>query len=187
MDNKKNIYLTGVIAFLTATAIAEYAQDNNVATAMNSSSTDNTGVNNLSMNDSAINNTYVTSTVSANNAKAALGVIPLDATPLKTTVLDSSVLNQSALNLDAAGKGVSGVVSISNMAKMAPEVTASSAAAQTSAKVPYDPGDSIKLGKVVGGWDPCYSNLTDANTQKLGMPIQIVRDTGKMVFVCDIV
>jgi hypothetical protein len=185
MDNKRNIYLIQIIVLLTATAIAGYAQDNNAAMAMNSSSTDNTGMNNLSMNDSAINNTYVNSTVFANNTTAALFVIPLDATPLNTTILDSAVLDRSAL--DAAGMGASGVVSISNMAKKAPEVTASSAAAQTPAKVPYDPGDSIKLGKVVGGWDPYCSNLMDDNTQKLGIPIQTMRDTGKMVFVCDIV
>ena len=172
MDNKRNIHSAWIISFLMATAIAGPAQDSNTAVAMDSSSA---------------NNTYINSTVFANNTTATLGAITLGATPLNTTVCNSTVLNQSSSDLDAAGMSATGVVSIDNMAKMAPEVTASSAAAQTPANVPYDPGDSIKLGKVIGGWDPCHSNLTDDNIRRLGMSIQATRDTGRMVFVCNIV
>lgn len=75
------------------------------------------------------------------------------------------------------------VANISEMAGVAPLVTAGASSAQSTGNI----ASSFKIGTGVGGLDPFNPKHVQLESLKLGLPIKPMRDTEKMFFVCDIV
>lgn len=155
--NRHITYITCGLVFMIASTIAVSAQDNNVS------------LNNITNNYATMNNTTAgASLIGTSQNIVALGV---------------NGSNQIALNVSTVDKKPLGTAQISEMAKSAPEV----AAAASSVQVAYESEGALKLGSSVGGWDPFNPRHKVVESHKIGMPTKPMRDTEKMVFVCDIV
>ena len=96
-------------------------------------------------------------------------------------VLNRTSANQTALNLSTINNVTLDAVSITEIAKKAPEV----AAGASSIQAPTKEEGALLIGK--GGWDPLHDRHESIEPNKIGLPIKPLRDTGKMFFVCDIV
>ena len=96
-------------------------------------------------------------------------------------VLNRTTANQTALNLSTINNVTLDAVSITEIAKKAPEVAAGAASIQA----PTKEEGALLIGK--GGWDPLHDRHESIEPNKIGLPIKPLRDTGKMFFVCDIV
>ncbi len=155
--NKHITYITCVLVFMIASIVAVSAQDNN------------TSSNNITKNYTTMNNTTAgASLIGTSQNIVALGI---------------NASNKIALNVSTVDKKPFVTAQISEMAKDAPEV----AAAASSVQVAYESQGALKLGSNIGGWDPFNPKHKEVESQKIGMPIKPMRDTEKMVFVCDIV
>jgi len=120
--------------------------------------------NNATLNSTILNNTTTTN----DSADAALTI---------------SAESHTTQNLSTVNGQPIVVADISEMAGVAPLVTAGASSAQSASEV----ADSFKIGTGVGGLDPFNPEHFEIEPQKLGIPIKAMRDTGKMYFVCDIV
>ena len=96
-------------------------------------------------------------------------------------VLNTTAANQTALNLSTVNNVTLDAVSITEIAKKAPEV----AAGASSIQAPTKEEGALLIGK--DGWDPLHDRHKSIEPSKIGLPIKPIRDTGKMFFVCDIV
>jgi hypothetical protein len=96
-------------------------------------------------------------------------------------VLNTTAANQTALNLSTINNVTLDAVSITEIAKKAPEV----AAGASSIQAPTKEEGALLIGK--GGWDPLHDRHESIEPNKIGLPIKPIRDTEKMFFVCDIV
>jgi len=96
-------------------------------------------------------------------------------------VLNTTAANQTALNLSTINNVTLDAVSITEIAKKAPEV----AAGASSIQAPTKEEGALLIGK--DGWDPLHDRHKSIEPSKIGLPIKPIRDTGKMFFVCDIV
>lgn len=123
--------------------------------------------------ETALNATNNNSTSDALN-----GSISNDAQMINT----SEELNQT-LNLSTINEKPLDLVSISNIAKKAPDL----AATASSSQIAVEPVGSMRIGNAIGGWNPFNPQHKIINSTKLGLPIKPMRDTEKMFFVCDIV
>ena len=124
---------------------------------------------NATANNATLNSTILNNTTTANDsADAALNI----GAESHTTQNLSTVNGQPIV-----------VADISEMAGVAPLVTAGASSAQSASEV----ADSFKIGTGVGGLDPFNPEHVVIEPQKLDIPIKAMRDTGKMYFVCDIV
>ena len=96
-------------------------------------------------------------------------------------VLNTTAANQTALNLSTINNVTLDAVSITEIAKKAPEV----AAGASSIQAPTKEEGALLIGK--DGWDPLHDRHKSIEPSKIGLPIKPIRDTGKMFFMCDIV
>lgn len=124
----------------------------------------NATANNTTLNSTILNNT----TISKDPADAALNI---------------GAESHDAQNLSTVNGKPTVVADISEMAGVAPLVTAGASSAQSASKI----ASSFKIGTGVGGLDPFNPDHAKLESLKLGIPIKEMRDTGKMFFVCDIV
>jgi hypothetical protein len=104
-------------------------------------------------------------------------------TTLNSTILNNTTESHDAQNLSTVNGKPTVVADISEMAGVAPLVTAGASSAQSASKIE----SSFKIGTGVGGLDPFNPEHVKLESLKLGIPIKEMRDTGKMFFVCDIV
>jgi len=148
-----------------------------------SSPTNNTTVINETSNASQIMATpdAEAQNVSSSSAFSAATTLGNKAPNLRNLGLED--LNHEALNVSAVNNTTIRVAPISEMAKKAPDV----AAAASSVQVAFAPEGALKLGSTEGGWDPFNPKHIEIANITLGLPIKPMRDTEKMVFVCDIV
>ena len=102
---------------------------------------------------------------------------------LNSTSLNNTTASRIAQNLSTVNGQPIVVANISDMAGVAPLVTAGASSAQVAGKS----SGSFKIGTGVGGIDPFNPQHAEIETLKLGIPIKSMRDTGKMFFVCDLV
>ncbi len=115
--------------------------------------------------------------------------VAADNTTLNSTILNNTTTaNETAdaasnKNLSTVNGKPIVVADISDMAGVAPLVTAGASSAQSASKVE----DSFKIGTGVGGSDPFNPKHVKVESLKLGIPIKEMRDTGKMFFICNIV
>jgi hypothetical protein len=100
-----------------------------------------------------------------------------------TAALNIGAAINTAQNLSTVNGQPVVVANISEMAGVAPLVTAGASSAQSASEL----AGSFKIGTGVGGSDPFNPQHVEIETLKLGIPIKSMRDTGKMFFVCDIV
>jgi len=130
--------------------------------------------------------------VTAQETNATANNATLDSTILNNTTpandSEDAALNigaaiHTAQNLSTVNGQPIVVADISEMAGVAPMVTAGASSAQSASEL----AGSFKIGKGVGGRDPFNPEHVKIDTLKLGIPIKAMRDTGKMYFVCDIV
>ena len=167
--NKQFIYLAGILVLAMTATIAATAQESN-ATA------NNTTLNNTTLNNAILENAVVgianpkgqNSTPVDDSADAALNI---------------GAASSTAQNLSTVNGQPIVVADISEMASVAPMVTAGASSAQSASKL----AGSFKIGKGVGGSDPFNPEHVEIETLKLCIPIKAMRDTGKMFFICDIV
>ena len=124
---------------------------------------------NATPNNATLNSTILNNTTTTNDSADAALTIGAES---HTTQNLSTVNGQPIV-----------VADISEMAGVAPLVTAGASSAQSASEV----ADSFKIGTGVGGLDPFNPEHFEIEPQKLGIPIKAMRDTGKMYFVCDIV
>jgi hypothetical protein len=120
-------------------------------------------------NATTLNSTILNNTTPANDSKDA--------------ALNIGAAIHTAQNLSTVNGQPIVVADISEMAGVAPMVTAGASSAQSASEL----AGSFKIGKGVGGSDPFNPEHVVIDTLKLGIPIKAMRDTGKMYFVCDIV
>ncbi|TFH50405.1 MAG: hypothetical protein E4G89_03460 [Methanothrix sp.] len=124
---------------------------------------------NATLNNATLNSIILNNTTTANDsADAALNI----GAESHTTQNLSTVNGQPIV-----------VADISEMAGVAPQVTAGASSAQSASEV----AGSFKIGTGIGGLDPFNPEHVVIESLKLGIPIKAMRDTGKMYFVCDIV
>jgi len=118
-------------------------------------------------------------------AMAATLAVTAQETNANATLNSTSLNNTSriAQNLSTVNGQPIVVANISEMAGVAPLVTAGASSAQATS----EPAGSFKIGTGVGGIDPFNPQHAEIETLKLGIPIKAMRDTGKMFFVCDLV
>ena len=118
-------------------------------------------------------------------AMAATLAVTAQETNANATLNSTSLNNTSriAQNLSTVNGQPIVVANISEMAGVAPLVTAGASSAQATS----EPAGSFKIGTGVGGIDPFNPQHVEIETLKLGIPIKAMRDTGKMFFVCDLV
>ncbi|MCX6674489.1 MAG: hypothetical protein NTY37_12010 [Methanothrix sp.] len=102
---------------------------------------------------------------------------------LNNTSLNNTTASRIAQNLSTVNGQPIVVADISDMAGVAPLVTAGASSAQVAGEL----AGSFKIGTGVGGSDPFNPQHVEIETLKLGIPIKAMRDTGKMFFVCDLV
>lgn len=121
----------------------------------------------------ATNNNITSDTLNSSTSSSTL---------LNNTNSSSEELNQS-LNLSTINSKPLAQVSISKIAKSAPEV----AATASSSQIAIEPVGSLKIGNAIGGWNPFNPQHIAIDATKIGLPIKPMRDTEKMFFVCDIV
>jgi hypothetical protein len=124
---------------------------------------------NATANNATLNSTILNNTTPANDSKDA--------------ALNIGAASHTAQNLSTVNGQPIVVADISEMAGVAPMVTAGASSAQSASEL----AGSFKIGKGVGGSDPFNPEHVKIDTLKLGIPIKAMRDTGKMYFVCDIV
>jgi hypothetical protein len=120
-------------------------------------------------NNATLNSTILNNTTSANDSE--------------DTALNIGAAIHTAQNLSTVNGQPIVVADISEMAGVAPMVTAGASSAQSASEL----AGSFKIGNGVGGRDPFNPEHVKIDTLKLGIPIKAIRDTGKMYFVCDIV
>jgi hypothetical protein len=125
--------------------------------------------NNATANNATLNSTILNNTTPANDSEDA--------------ALNIGAASHTAQNLSTVNGQPVVVADISEMAGVAPMVTAGASSAQSASEL----AGSFKIGKGVGGRDPFNPEHVVIDTLKLGIPIKAMRDTGKMYFVCDIV
>jgi hypothetical protein len=162
--NKQFVYLTSILVLAMTTSIAATAQESN-ATA---------------------NNTTLNSTT-LDNAAASIG----SPTGQNTTqvngsadaVLDIGAASHASQNLSTVNDRPVVVADITEMAGVAPLVTAGASSAQATSEL----AGSFKIGTGVGGSDTFNPKHAEIEALKLGIATKPMRDTGKMFFVCDIV
>ncbi|MDQ1261725.1 MAG: hypothetical protein QG575_906 [Euryarchaeota archaeon] len=124
---------------------------------------------NATANNTTLNSTILNNTTTANDSADA---------PLNIGAEGHNAQNLSTVN----GQPIV-VADISEMAGVAPLVTAGASSAQSASEL----AGSFKIGTGVGGLDPFKPEHVKIESLKLGIPIKEMRDTGKMYFVCDIV
>jgi hypothetical protein len=124
---------------------------------------------NATANNATLNSTILNNTTPANDSEDA--------------ALNIGAAIHTAQNLSTVNGQPIVVADISEMAGVAPMVTAGASSAQSASEL----AGSFKIGKGVGGRDPFNPEHVVIDTLKLGIPIKAMRDTGKMYFVCDIV
>jgi hypothetical protein len=162
--NKQFIYLTSILVLAMAASIAATAQESN-ATA------NNTTLNNTTLDNAAVSidsPTGQNSTQVNDSADAALNI---------------GAASHTTQNLSTVNDKPVVVADISEMAGVAPMVTAGASSAQAAS----EPASSFKIGTGVGGLDPLNPKHAEVETLKLGIATKPMRETGKMYFVCDIV
>jgi hypothetical protein len=199
--NRPFIFLTSTLILMIAIAVVT-AQDNGAA--LNNSASNITTLN-ATLNLTAPNSTSLNeTTLIAAIQKAAYSNDSLNDTALADesaiesmnksidetaprnasrnyAVLNTTAANQTALNLSTVNNVTLDAVSITEIAKKAPEV----AAGASSIQAPTKEEGALLIGK--GGWDPLHDRHKSIEPNKIGLPIKPIRDTGKMFFVCDIV
>jgi hypothetical protein len=124
---------------------------------------------NATANNATLNSTILNNTTPANDSEDA--------------ALNIGAAIHTAQNLSTVNGQPIVVADISEMAGVAPMVTAGASSAQSASEL----AGSFKIGKGVGGSDLFNPEHVKIDTLKLGIPIKAMRDTGKMYFVCDIV
>ncbi len=162
--NKQLIYLTGILVLAMAASLAAAAQETNA------------GANNTTLNNTTLDNM----TAGMANPLAHNSTIQNDS---KNEVLDIGAQSHAAKNLSTVNNKPIVVAPISEMAGVAPLVTAGA----SSAQAPGDREGSYKIGTGVGGSDPFNPGHLKIATLELDIATKSIRDTGKMFFVCDIV
>ena len=162
--NKQLIYLTGILVLAMAASLAAAAQETNA------------GANNTTLNNTTLDNM----TAGMANPLAHNSTIQNDS---KEEVLDIGAQSHAAQNLSTVNNKPIVVAPISEMAGVAPLVTAGA----SSAQAPGDREGSYKIGTGVGGSDPFNPGHLKIATLELDIATKSIRDTGKMFFVCDIV
>jgi hypothetical protein len=177
---KKYVYLTSILVLMMSATVAVYGQelnasDNNAAL---NNSTSNSGVN-ISANITTQNSTPANVT----NPDNITTEPALNNASLSDVASNDNDVNQIAQNLSTMGNKPLVAVSISEIAKIAPEVAAGASSAQASTKQE----DAYKLGSGVGGLDPFNPKHEEIESLKLDLSIKPMRDTSKLFFVCDIV
>jgi len=131
---------------------------------------------NDSLNDTASTNESINKSMNKSIDEAA----PRNASR-NYAVLNTTAANQTALNLSTINNVTLDAVSITEIAKKAPEV----AAGASSIQAPTKEEGALLIGK--DGWDPLHDRHKSIEPSKIGLPIKPLRETGKMFFVCDIV
>ena len=162
--NKQLIYLTGILVLAMAASLAAAAQETNA------------GANNTTLNNTTLDNM----TAGMANPLAHNSTIQNDS---KNEVLDIGAQSHAAKNLSTVNNKPIVVAPISEMAGVAPLVTAGA----SSAQAPGDREGSYKIGTGVGGSDPFNPGHLKIATLELDIATKSIRDTGKMFFVCNIV
>ena len=162
--NKQLIYLTGILVLAMAASLAAAAQETNA------------GANNTTLNNTTLDNM----TAGMANPLAHNSTIQNDS---KEEVLDIGAQSHAAQNLSTVNNKPIVVAPISEMAGVAPLVTAGA----SSAQAPGDREGAYKIGTGVGGSDPFNPGHLKIATLELDIATKSIRDTGKMFFVCDIV
>jgi len=167
--NKQLIYLTGILVLAMAASLAAAAQETNA------------GVNNTTLNNTTLNNTILDNTTAGMiNPLAHNSTIQNDS---KEEVLDIGAQSHAAQNLSTVNNKPIVVAPISEMAGVAPLVTAGA----SSAQAPGDREGAYKIGTGVGGSDPFNPVHPKIAALELDIAAKPMRDTGKMFFVCNIV
>ncbi len=124
---------------------------------------------NATVNNATLNSTILNNTTPANDSADVVRNIGAE--------------NHTTQNLSTVNGQPIVVADISEMAGVAPLVTAGASSAQSASEV----AGSFKIGTGVGGLDPFNPEHVEIESLKLDIPIKAMRDTGKMYFVCDIV
>ncbi len=167
--NKQLIYLTGILVLAMAASLAAAAQETNA------------GTNNTTLNNTTLNNTILDNTTAGMiNPLAHNSTTQNDS---KEEVLDIGAQSHAAQNLSTVNNKPIVVAPISEMAGIAPLVTAVASSAQAAG----DREGSYKIGTGVGGIDPFNPAHLEIAPLKLDIATKPIRDTGKMFFVCNIV
>jgi len=156
-----------ILLLMVAAALAGQAQDQNDA--------DNTIANSVLLNDTG--NTSLNTSLNASTNMTA------DLIPANHTAMNNTSQNATAMNLSTLSDHAPEAVFIDEIAKTAPVVAAFASSAQASSRQE----GAFLLGPSIGGLDPFHPSHILIESTKIGMPIKPMRDTGKMVFVCDIV
>jgi hypothetical protein len=194
--NRPFIFLISTLILMTAIAVVA-AQDNGAA--LNNSTlnttTSNTTLNLTAPNSTSLNETILSETTLSEAIQKAAGSNDSlnesmnksidEAAPGNASrnyaILNTTAANQTALNLSTINNVTLDAVSITEIAKKAPEV----AAGASSIQAPTKEEGALLIGK--DGWDPLHDRHKSIEPSKIGLPIKPIRDTGKMFFVCDIV
>lgn len=129
------------------------------------------------------NGTIADNTLANSTGNSSLNLSASNLTSANDTALNNTTQNITALNLSTLNGEIPAAVFISEMADRAPLVAATASSAQASSQ----PEGSVLLGPEIGGLDPFNPKHVEVEPAEIGMPIKPLRNTGDMVFVCDIV
>ncbi|VVB71512.1 Uncharacterised protein [uncultured archaeon] len=181
---KQLTYLVSILAIMMIGSIVALAQDGNAS----ANSTALINITENSTTSSEVLNTTTESPVEENDSSfsnTSLSSAPATAdannTSLAAADLDTAI--KASQKLSTVNNETLDTVSISNIAKKAPDVAVVASSAQSSKELE----GAYKLGDGVGGLNPFNPKHKIVKPLELGIATKPLRDTSKMYFVCDIV
>ncbi len=183
--NKQLIYFTSTLLLLMAATLSVPAQETNVA--LNNTSMNNTTMNSTTMNNTTANGILNLAAINDTDLNNSNSVAAPNGSSLSEPVANETATNDvvASQNLTSTANASAEIKPSDNLSENAAGSVQSSQASQEEAleKTSFAIGAGLQSDKVfvVNG------NAKPKKTFEAGIPIQSLRDTSKMSFVCDIV